>query len=99
MIRTGADATPSETPIVAPIGDVTTSIKLSLAQAAAHVARMDPSATTQLLKLTIESHARTVDSWSARPPTDDQVRLLRKRAEQVLHMARSAKTAALGEAR
>ena len=96
MTRTGADPTPSEAQIVAPIGDVTTSIKLSLAQAAAHVARMDPSATTQLLKLTIESHARTVDSWSARPPTDDRLQLLRKQVEQVLHMA---KTTSLGEAR
>ncbi|MGO9835752.1 MAG: hypothetical protein ACLP1X_16230 [Polyangiaceae bacterium] len=92
MTRTGADPTPSETPIVAPIGDVTTSIKLSLAQAAAHVAHMDPSATTQLLKLTIESHARTVDSWTARPPTDDRLKLVRKRVEQVLHMAKTTST-------
>jgi|HubBroStandDraft_1064217.scaffolds.fasta_scaffold25969_1 hypothetical protein len=95
MTRTGGDATPSETHIV-PIGDVTTNIKLSLAQAAAHVARMDPSATTQLLKLTIESHARTVDSWRAHPPTADRLQLVRKRVEQVLHMA---KTTSLGEAR
>lgn len=89
MTQTAEGSTPSDARIVDPIGDVKASIKLSLAQAEAHIARMGPSATSRLLKLTIESHMRTVDSWSARPPSDDQLRLTRRRVEQVLDMARA----------
>jgi hypothetical protein len=88
MTKTGEGPTPAEGRIVDPVGEAKTSLKLSLAQAEAYIARMGPSAATRLLKLTVESQARTVDSWSARPPTDDQLQLTRKRIAQVLAMAK-----------
>jgi len=89
MIRRGESPTSSETRIVAAVGDVTAGIKLSLAHAEAQVARMDPSPAARLLTLTIEAYRRTVDSWSARPPTDDQIQLMHERVGELLRLAKT----------
>jgi|HubBroStandDraft_2_1064218.scaffolds.fasta_scaffold1241505_1 hypothetical protein len=89
MTRGGEYPTPSETRVATTVGETMTGLQASLAEAEAHAERMEPSASTRLLRRTLESHSRTIDAWTARPPTDDQLRLMRERVEQVVHQAKT----------
>jgi len=65
----------SETRIATALGDKAR-VEFALNQAESHVARMGPSPTRRRLGLALEVVRRTVDSWSTRAPTEDQLRLL-----------------------
>ncbi len=88
MSRSGGYPSRPETRVAA-VSDVTASIEHLLVQAERHVARMDLTPTTQLLRATVESHRRVVDSWRERPPADDRVQIVRERIEQVLRIAKA----------
>jgi hypothetical protein len=50
---------------------------------------MGPSPTTTRLKVALEIFRQDVDSWNTRPPTPEQLDLLREHVEEVLQLARS----------
>jgi len=81
--------TTSETRIATP-ADERKRIEFALNQAESHVARMEPSPTTTRLKVALEIFRRSVDSWNTRPPTAEQLDLLREHVEEVLQLARSS---------
>jgi hypothetical protein len=88
MDRSG-DHTPSSTHLVAIPANDREGIEQALAQAEAHVTRMQPSPATQHLKRVLESCRRAIDGWSASPPTDEALRSLRERVQQTLQLART----------
>jgi hypothetical protein len=79
---------PSEARIVT-ARDEKVHIEFALNQAESHVARMPPSPTTRRLKLSLEVFRRTVDSWSTRAPTREQVDLIREHIVEVLQLIKS----------
>ncbi len=88
MDRSG-DHTPSSTYLVAARADDREGIEQALAQAEAHVTRMQASPATQHLKRVLESCHRAIDGWRASPPTDEALRALRERVQQTLQLART----------
>jgi hypothetical protein len=65
-------------------------VEFILNEAELHLARMEPSATRRRLELAVEMFWSTVDSWGARPPTGEQLNLIRDHVAEVLHLARSS---------
>jgi hypothetical protein len=86
---TSDDPTPSEMRLIATPADDRERIEQALAQAEAHVTRMQPSPATRHLKGALESCRRVLDGWSASPPTEAVLRALRERVQQTLHIART----------
>jgi hypothetical protein len=61
-------------------------IEFALNQVGLYLARMDPSPTTRRLELALEGFRLTVDSWSTRNPTDEQLDHIREQVDQVLRL-------------
>jgi hypothetical protein len=89
MDRSGVYPTLSETRLVAAPADDWARIDQALNQAEAHVARMQPAPATEHLKGVLASCHRTMEGWSAAPPTYEQLHALRERVEHVLQLART----------
>ncbi len=80
---------PSETRI-ATAEDDRARIEFALNQAESHLARTQSSPVTRRLKGQLERLRRTVDSWSARAPTREELDRLRERVREVLDLARTS---------
>lgn len=65
-------------------------IESALSQAEACVARMQPSPGTRRLTLALEIFRHAVDSWSACPPTEEELELLREHVDEVLDLAQGS---------
>jgi|HubBroStandDraft_5_1064220.scaffolds.fasta_scaffold1669607_1 hypothetical protein len=60
-----------------------------LNEAELHLARSEPSVTTQRLELAVEMFWRTVDSWETRPPAAEQLNRLRDHVAETLKLSKS----------
>jgi hypothetical protein len=89
MARENEHPTTSEPRIVASSKEERESIEFALSQAESHTVRMPPSPTTGRLKVALQVLRRVVDSWDARPPTDEQLTVLREQVAETLRLART----------
>jgi hypothetical protein len=59
-----------------------------LNEAELHLARMEPSVTRRRLQAAIDIFWSTVDGWTVRPPTGEQLNLIRDHVAEVLELAK-----------
>jgi hypothetical protein len=65
-------------------------VEFALNRAESHVSRMRPSPAARCLKLSLQALRRTVNSWSIRVPTEEQLRFLGERVAELLELAESS---------
>jgi outer membrane protein assembly factor BamD (BamD/ComL family) len=63
-------------------------IECALGDVAYYLGRMQPTAATERLKLSLHAFRRIVDSWSTHPPTGAQLALIRDHVAAMLLEAR-----------
>jgi hypothetical protein len=80
----------SETRIITALSanEEMTRIECTLGEIRYYLARMQPSATTERLKRSLEAFWRIVDSWNTHPPTGAQLSLIRDHVAAMLQEAR-----------
>jgi hypothetical protein len=80
--------TRSETRIMASSEDEKSRIESELREVESHTSRMPPSPTARRLKLELQVFQNTLDSWTTRTPTEDEVALLGEQVAEALRVAR-----------
>jgi hypothetical protein len=63
-------------------------LERALEEARRHLAYMEATPTTQRLKLALDILGQTVDAWGTRPPTREQLDLVRDHVAEVLVLAK-----------